>query len=639
MTRKLLITALIMLLILVILNACSTQTPAPSTEVTAPPTTGVPEVAGVPISEIEPQHIFTSGTNVVGIGSHVAAEPYGVAAGEDPAAQPAQAFILPYAIYPNMKLDDIANFTQPDPLAEDVTFAWGLQVPVGSSAALLADDPVAIFQTDVEGDYVLALTVTDAAGNKATASWTITAGTYVGVGPLDGSSAAPNCAGCHTDQTAAWSETLHASMFTRSINGETEQYNANCITCHTTGFNNNPGANNGGFDDVAGTSGWEFPGAIEPENWREMVQDHPNAAALANIQCESCHGPGSAHFQNDPTTMGPIGMGLSYATCAQCHAEEPYHVFPQQWEVSPHSQKLDRAFWYPTGESRAACVKCHTGGGFIDSVNGVPAEEMRNTYQVITCAVCHDPHNADNPNQLRVFDSVKLPNGVEVTHAGPAATCMSCHNTRVNPVDAVLAEVTETAEGSGVYRMNLPHYSSAAELLTTGNAGYTWGEVVESSPHGTIVPDTCITCHMSGTPDEGQPGHNTVGQHTFLLTSPVDGTENIAACQQCHTDATSFDFEAKDDYDGDGAAETNHEELEGLLELLRFGIEARGVTFLPSHPYYGLPQAADENLKGAVYNYHLALETVHRNAEVHNVQYLVGLLRLSFEKLTGAPVP
>jgi hypothetical protein len=216
-------------------------------------------------------------------------------------------------------------------------FDWRLEAPDGSSAELLANDTVAVFLADVEGQYVLSLTATDEAGNASEAvTWTIHATTYVGSGYLAGDDAnPPQCMACHEDQAAAWAETGHATMFARGIDGElTPYYNADCISCHTTSFNNREGVDNGGFDDVAAAEGWEFPGTLQEGNWDATVENFPQTASMANIQCESCHGPGAQH-NGDPEW---INRGLSYATCAQCHAEEPYHVFPRQWELSPHAQ-------------------------------------------------------------------------------------------------------------------------------------------------------------------------------------------------------------------------------------------------------------------------------------------------------------
>ena len=581
--------------------------------------------------EEEGTPIVTTATNAVGVGTYVAAQQYATPAGEDPAAQPVKAIILPYGIYPDMMVFDIADFLQPAPLVEGFTFEWGLAVPDGSSATLLADGPVAIFLADVKGDYALTLKATDAAGNVGETTWNVHAGTYVGVGTMvEGvEPEMPQCAVCHVNQTEAWAATAHASMFSRSIDGLTsDHYGEGCISCHTTGFNAMPTAVNGGFDDVAAEAGWEFPAELKEGNWAAMMAEHPQVAALANIQCEACHGPGSEHFNGDPTAMGPIGLGLAYGTCAQCHAEQPYHIFPQQWELSGHAQANAEAFTYPIGEQRASCVRCHSGLGFIDWANGLPSAQQRTDYQIITCAVCHDPHDVKNPNQLRVFDSVKLPDGTEVADAGPAATCMSCHNARRDPVATVEGESFGT-----------PHYSTAAELMY-GKGGYTWSEELASGVHGLVVENSCIGCHMAPTPgtdDAGNPlpGHNTVGQHTFAMVD-ADGVENIAACQGCHADATEFAFEAGGDYDGDGAVENVEAEVEGLRALLQEAVVAAGVEVLESYPYFTLPDGASVDLKGAVYNLKF---TESGGSAFHNFKYTVALLQLSYEKLTGAPVP
>ena len=590
--------------------------------------------------QFEEVPIITTATSSVGVGTYVAAEAYAIPAGEDPAAQPIQPFILPYGITPDMAVQKIEDFVQPQPTVEGFTWEWSLKAPDGSQAQLITGN-VAIFMADVEGEYDLTLTATDANGNSASTNWLVHASTYVGVGGLTGQAPQfPQCGTCHQDKGKAWYGTGHATMFTRAIDGKvSDHYGPNCVTCHTTGFNNRPEAVNGGFDDVVRDAGWTFPTELKDGNWQALVEQYPQVAAMANIQCESCHGPGQLHT----STGNPqnIGFGLAYGTCAQCHAEGPYHIFPQEWEISPHAVKNARAFWYPIGEDHQACVGCHSGSGFIDAAKGVPAEERRTDYQVITCAVCHDPHDAKNPNQLRVFDTITLPDGTQVSNYGPAATCMTCHNDRVNPV----ASVEGVAQGQD---FSTPHYSTAAELMV-GTGGYTWGAVLPTSPHGKIIEGACIGCHMApttgiddnGTPDDTSddkplPGHQTVGEHTFSMVSPVDGTENVAVCQTCHDRATSFVFDAFRDYDGNGTIGTNQDEIDGLLKLVQGALEAKGVKVTDSRPYFEFPEGADVNVYGAAYNFRFAQS---KGSGVHNLRYIVSLLQLSYEKLAGQPVP
>ncbi|MBN1965198.1 MAG: hypothetical protein JW910_11170, partial [Anaerolineae bacterium] len=509
------------------------------------------------------------------------------------------------------------------------------------SAAELMGEGVAIFLADVEGVYDLTLTATDAEGNAAETTWTVYATTYVGNGYLDGPEEAEDqCIDCHEDTAAAWMMTGHASMFIQGITGvASSHYGPNCISCHTTGFNNRPEAVNGGFDDIAAEAGWSFPEELNADTWDSIVENYPTVAAMANIQCESCHGPGYLHVFEATRRESMIGLGLEYGVCAQCHAEDPYHIFPQQWESSAHADQNAEAFWYPIGEGRESCVRCHSGYGYIDWASG--AEEVRTDYSTITCAVCHDPHDASSPNQLRVFDSVVLPDGTEVADAGPAATCMSCHNARRDAV----AIVDGAASGEGSF--STPHYSTAAELMNSVG-GYTWGVDMPTSPHGNIIDNTCIGCHMAGTPgmnnmgtpddssdDQPLPGHNTVGEHTFAMVD-ASGAENVAVCQTCHDGQTSFEFEAFRDYDGDGEFESNQAEIAGLRELLQAAIVDAGVNVLDHHPYFEIPEGADANLLGTVWN--LAF-TGSGGSAAHNLRYTVGLLQLSYEMLTGAPVP
>ncbi len=567
--------------------------------------------------------IVTTASRAVGVGTYVAAEAYGLPAGADPAEQPAQAIILPYGIYPAMGLMAIEDFQQPESAAPGFTFAWSLTPAEDSSATLLADGVVAIFMADVPGQYSLTLTATDANGNTGEKTWVVTASNYVGNGFLHPDKARDECLECHDDKLEGWSSTGHAIALSAGLDGEYDHFGPSCVSCHSTGYNTMATAVNDGFDDRAAAAGWTFPETLEPGNWDAMVAEFPDVAALANVQCEACHGPGEAHIFDSSRRDRMISTGLEYGVCAQCHAEEPYNLIPQQWELSGHADKNAMAFTYPIGEEEAECVRCHSGAGYIDYLNGVSVEDTRTNYQVITCAVCHDPHDGSNPSQLRVFDSVTLPDGLEVAEAGPAATCMGCHNSRVDPVASV-----EGAASGGYF--STPHYSTAAELMNA-TGGYTWGLTLPTSTHGRVVDDSCISCHMANSPDQ-----DTVGGHTFAMVSPVDGAENVAVCQHCHDGATSFAFEARRDYDGDGVIETNQDEVAGLRELLAGALTEQGVGILDHYPYFTLPEGAGADLYGAVYNFKF---TASGGTAVHNLRYVVSLLQLSYERLTGEPVP
>ena len=89
-----------------------------------------------------------------------------------------------------------------------------------------------------------------------------------------------------------------------------------------------------------------------------MVAEFPQVAKLANVQCEPpWPGCGARGCSGDPSGSALV----STRDLRAVPAEDPYHVFPQQWEVSAHADKNAQAFWYPIGENRLACVGCHSG--------------------------------------------------------------------------------------------------------------------------------------------------------------------------------------------------------------------------------------------------------------------------------------
>ncbi len=510
--------------------------------------------------------------------------------------------------------------TDPDEGDEITAMAWELTPPAGSAATLTeVDQEYAYFVADVVGKYEVQFTVTDSQGAAGEATLTINAGTYVGIGNLGGATPRPpQCAACHPDKAASWAETGHASMFTRGIDGNiSSHYASYCLSCHTVGYD--PAAENGGFDDVAEQVGWTFPETLQPGNWDAVPLE---LKQLANIQCENCHGPGSEH-NGDPTG---IATSLSADTCGTCHNEPWRHVKNAQWANSAHADATSRAFAYPIGEGREACVRCHSGAGFIDTVEG--RQTVRTGFQIITCAVCHDPHSAEHEHQLRVTGEITLPDGTQVTGIGASAICMYCHNGRRTP---------EEVEKE---KPHYPHYSTAAEMIA-GTGGYDYGEPVEDSIHVTKTTLGCVDCHMAPTPGWADkpggtplPGHDEVGEHTFRMTSP-DGLENLAACTPCHLDLASFNRPARGDYDGDGTVEGIQDEVQGLLDLLFDAIIASGVEWLGHYPYWA--NVTTEAQKAAIYNWQFVKND--GSLGIHNTARAVQLLQRSYKDLTGEDVP
>ena len=464
---------------------------------------------------------------------------------------------------------------------------------------------VAVFTPDVIGTYV----VTFADGDN-TASVTINAGTYLGI--EDG-----NCNLCHSDKVAEWGETGHSTMLERGLNGTlSNHYGPNCISCHTTGYDVN--ANNNGFDDRP----FVFPSELVPGMYDSMKTVYPEAMKLANIQCESCHGPASAHFGN--RTDSKMVSSLDAQNCAWCHDEGTHHYLPAKWRDSRHANPQ-----HPY--TRASCAPCHNGAGFIKFVEGgkVALTEDMPENQPISCAVCHDPHSHENEHQLRTVQ-VTLGNGVEVIKGGNGKLCMNCHKSRRNA-----AEYTgPNFKYSSHYG---PHHGPQADMLAATNVP-TFGKKLPSSPHLSATENACVDCHMAATTFDEAGNPIDVGSHTFWMSNPVTGEDNVAVCQKCHGDiGSSFDekkyyLNGVADLDGDGVEEGLMGEVDGLmaeLALMLPPIDSSAV--IVNKPYIYTETEAK-----AAYNYLFVHED--RSHGVHNPAFAVSLLKVSIQALKNHAV-
>lgn len=106
------------------------------------------------------------------------------------------------------------------------------------------------------------------------------------------------CAACHSDEAEHWEKTRHAGAYTTLVTAN-KQFDLSCVGCHVTGFRQ-PGGS-------------------------EVVEN----AALQAVQCEQCHGPGSAHVDNPEQRGKPFGIRRDpgVEVCLQCHTPEHSDTF------------------------------------------------------------------------------------------------------------------------------------------------------------------------------------------------------------------------------------------------------------------------------------------------------------------------
>ncbi len=475
-----------------------------------------------------------------------------------------------------------------------------------------------LLRPDLVGQYTVRATITTTTG-MTNLSQTITAGTYFGDSV---------CGFCHSGGVVAatntwvpWSQTLHAQVFADEIDGIANFAGApmrqSCLQCHTTGYSANTNVADGGFSALQIQYGWTIPAVLTNGNWASMQTNYPSVAALANVQCESCHGPGSQHaglFGNTNSAAWP-GVSINYTsgTCNQCHDDATHHPYGTEWLNSAHAVTTTD----PAGN--ATCVGCHTEYGFIGRIEG--ATTTNTAYAPINCQTCHEPHGitipTNNVHMIRTLAAVTLMDGTVVTNAGEGTLCMECHHSRL-----AASSITPSTKGSSHFG---PHEGPQADMLEGVN-GFTYGQTIPSSAHANAVSNTCVTCHMQILASS-DPALLHAGGHTFNMAWNSD--DLVAACQQCHGPTlTAFDFPLQD-YNGDGVIQGVQTEVQSLLNQLS--------TLLP--PDNSVKSSLSIDNTWTTPQLEAAYDWLFVNNDgsmgIHNTAYAVGLLKASIANLTG----
>ena len=113
------------------------------------------------------------------------------------------------------------------------------------------------------------------------------------------------CASCHQQAYDIWKKTRHSHAFA-ALKTKNRLFDAACVGCHSVGYGQQ------GFVNLKAT----------PQ--------------LANVQCESCHGPGADHLK--APGAGNYKTPATPASCIVCHDRDnsPDFVFDKYWPVIAH---------------------------------------------------------------------------------------------------------------------------------------------------------------------------------------------------------------------------------------------------------------------------------------------------------------
>ncbi len=109
------------------------------------------------------------------------------------------------------------------------------------------------------------------------------------------------CSDCHSDAVDFWKTTRHAQAW-KTLEERGQQFDFDCISCHVTG--------------------WEKPGGANLAH-NETLRD---------VQCETCHGPGSIHVAKGGEERPPtVWRAPPEKMCeTQCHTKDHSDTFALQ---------------------------------------------------------------------------------------------------------------------------------------------------------------------------------------------------------------------------------------------------------------------------------------------------------------------
>lgn len=253
------------------------------------------------------------------------------------------------------------------------------------------------------------------------------------------------CKDCHGNLHAQWSQTAHAKKALATLERIGQNNNAVCLRCHTTGF---------GVRNEAG----DLVGYVNQEQ----------TPHLANVQCESCHGPGGEHVARP--SADNIQKSLDAEVCGTCH-NDPHHPTIEDWRQSAHAKALTTIQNFPYGQDE--CLDCHSAERRL-AENNLPTLRSRAAAQsAVTCGTCHNPH-AQTGNDIHPLE------GRDFQLRKPAdEICVQCHT-----AEEPLPDET-------------PHHPQGEMLAGTGGfAADGRPQAGPNSPHTTLVEKTCVQCHV-----------------------------------------------------------------------------------------------------------------------------------------------
>jgi hypothetical protein len=270
------------------------------------------------------------------------------------------------------------------------------------------------------------------------------ANSYVGSG---------SCAGCHGDKFSEWIHTGHATAISRlqDSNGVISAFfDASCVKCHSVGKG-------------------------QPTGFQNLT----TTPHLANVGCESCHGPAGWHKYSDKDLVHP-SVTADPKLCGSCH-QDSHHPTYEEYSETLHAEVNDDIkygfaggvyvpdtinvggtnwYGYYLTTNANGTLRTNRTTGIIASLNGpqtLPsAVQLYDPGQdrAASCGVCH---SAETRAAMLKDYSARLAGKTNAlvmpeAHASAewSATCVTCHDPHS---DANVAQLRYPIRSTNYYTM------------------------------------------------------------------------------------------------------------------------------------------------------------------------------------------
>lgn len=299
-----------------------------------------------------------------------------------------------------------------------------------------------------------------------------------------------------------------------------------CAGCHFTGFSLTGDS----------TNGWKAHAVTDSNG--EMDFDGSGSLQALNVSCESCHGPGSEHWQRAGQGHAIVSPGLltperEVAICAQCHTrtlgigggntETPIDVSGRMMRAGNSRKefltnfiiKLDDGLWDAVnGDGKHAKKHHQQASDFIQT------KKYRNATRLLTCSSCHDPHGNSGLSH-QILDNL------DNSNAGVGeGLCMSCHGAAF-PAGATLAAREQT------------HYASKGITNTAmGDIGCADCHMPKTAKSGSGIKQATIALATYYSGDLSSHLFSVPLRSSIAVTAPgMMAIPYTNACGSCHTTA------------------------------------------------------------------------------------------------------